>query len=153
MLGNTLSTVPPRNFLVCVNPLNCILCWQGLLQGLCLPYVLLPELQRNKYTSQVCGARRGGHRTPSSTTVASLDCTFIKTSLCCSKNLRGPFRLSCYIHGVGWPWFAWAASDFNAGRMGASYEQLNWFQFELASTGLSHLAHSHLPSAILAFAS
>ena len=46
-------------------------------QALDSPYVLLLELLRYK----VCRSRRGGPRTPSKTTNANLDCTFVKNTL------------------------------------------------------------------------
>ena len=43
------------------------------------PGALLPELQRYKDT--VCRARRGGPRTPSTTTDANLNCAFVENAL------------------------------------------------------------------------
>ena len=51
-------------------------------RALDLPRALLPELQRIKDTHrQGCRARRGGPRTPSRTTDANFDCTFVENAL------------------------------------------------------------------------
>ena len=51
------------------------------LRALDSPRALLPELQRYKDTVQMCRARRGGPRTPSTTTDANLDCAFVEKAL------------------------------------------------------------------------
>ena len=90
LLGNTFVFRSSQKLpCLCLEPLKGILSWQGLLQGP-LPCVLLPELQRNKYTCQVCRARHGRHTTPSRTTVASHGCMFIKKVFVVPK-IGGPW--------------------------------------------------------------
>ena len=76
------SPVQRNTFLFCsrtLRPLNDFLSWHDRHRAINLPRALLWELQRNKWTVKCAETGHRGPRTPSRTTIANLDCVFLKT--------------------------------------------------------------------------
>ena len=83
LIGETLfSYVPPSNSLVSVSdPQRDFWADMALFSGPRLALRIASGTTEKQGYRQVCRARRGGPRTPSTTTDANLDCTFVENAL------------------------------------------------------------------------